>query len=293
MDPSFYLIGMSLSSLYLDAFLAVAQTEGFSSGAKKLNITQSALSQRIKNLEEELGLTLFIRTPMGASLTEQGERLLRYCQTRDSLETELIHDLNGAKTFEVSGTIRIASYSSVLRSVLIPSLKPFLQKHPDVLCDFICSNMDELPGMLQRGEVDFIVMDYLMERANLETVILGPEKYVLIESLKSFSRDDIFLDNDSADRATEKFFQAQGRKAPKYRRSYFDDCYGIIDGVALGLGKAVMSEHLVAGNDKIKIAKGFKRYKVDVVLHYYHQPFYSKLHQSVIELLMKNCSSFL
>lgn len=284
---------MSLSSLYLDAFLAVAQTEGFSSGAKRLNITQSALSQRIKNLEEELGLTVFIRTPTGATLTEQGERLLRYCQTRDSMETELIHDLNGAKTFEVSGTVRIASYSSVLRSVLIPPIEPFLQKHPDILCDFICSSMDDLPGMLQRGEVDFIVMDYRLEKANLETVVLGSEKYVLIESMKSSRRDDIFLDNNSGDRATENFFKAQGGKTPKYRRSYFDDCYGIIDGVALGMGKAVMSEHLVADNDKIKIVKGFKHYKVDVVLHYYHQPFYSKLHQSVIELLTKNCNSFL
>lgn len=83
---------MSLPSLYLDAFLAVAQTQGFSSAASILNITQSALSQRIKNLEEHLGLTLFIRTPNGANLTEQGERLLRYCQTRDSLESELVQE---------------------------------------------------------------------------------------------------------------------------------------------------------------------------------------------------------
>lgn len=284
---------MSLPSSYLDAFLAVAQTEGFSSGAKRLNITQSALSQRIKNLEEELGLTLFIRTPTGATLTEQGERLLRYCQTRDSLETELTHDLNVAKTFEVSGTVRIASYSSVLRSVIIPALKPFLQKHPDVLCEFICSSMDELPGMLQRAEVDFIIMDYPLDRANLESVVLGQENYVLIEGLKSFGRDNIFLDNDSSDRATENFFKAQGGKVPKYQRSYFDDCYGIIDGVSLGMGKAVMSEHLVSGNRSVKIVKGHKPYKVNVVLHYYHQPFYSKLHQSVIEQLRTNCSSYL
>ncbi len=284
---------MSISSLNLDAFLAVAQTEGFSSGAEHLNITQSALSQRIKNLEEDLGLTLFIRTPTGATLTEQGERLLRYCQTKNSLESELIHELNGAKNIEVSGTIRVASYSSVLRSVLIPSLKPLLQKHPHLLCEFVCAGMSDLPSMLQRGETDFIVMDYRLAKANLETAVLGQEKYVLIEGLKSFDRDDIFLDNDFSDRATETFFKVQGSKSPKYRRSYFDDCYGIIDGVAQGLGKAVMPEHLVSNNSKIKIAKGLKPHKVDVVLHYYSQPFYSRLHQAVIDTLTKNTQSFL
>ncbi|MBK8201494.1 MAG: LysR family transcriptional regulator [Bdellovibrionales bacterium] len=174
--PSVILMDMSLPSLYLDAFLAVAKTEGFSSAAKQLNITQSALSQRIKNLEDELGLTLFIRTPMGANLTEHGERLLRYCQTRDSMEEELIHDLNVSKAFEITGTLKIASYSSILRSVLIPALQPLLKKYPNILCEFICSGMPDLPGLLQRAEVDFIVMDYRFERANLQAAVIGQGK---------------------------------------------------------------------------------------------------------------------
>lgn len=284
---------MSLPSLYLDAFLVVAQTQGFSSGASLLNITQSALSQRIKNLEEHLGVTLFIRTPNGANLTEQGERLLRYCQTRDSLESELVQELNGSKTFEISGTIRLAGYSSILRSVIIPTLQPILDRHPQTLCNFVCADMNELPGLLQRNEVDFIVLDYKLEKSNLETITLGQEKYVLIEARKKSDRDDTFLDNDSKDQTTENFFKAQGKKNPKFRRSYFDDCYGIIDGVALGLGKAVMPEHLVTDNSQIKISKDFKPYKVDVILHYYHQPFYSKLHQAVIETLSEASTTFL
>jgi len=285
---------MSLPSLYLDAFLAVAQTQGFSSAADTLNVTQSALSQRVKNLEEELGLTLFIRTPQGAQLTEQGERLLRYCQTRDSLESELVQELNGTQTSKISGTIRIGCYSSVLRSVILPSLKSLLEKHPQILCNFISRDMNELPGLLQRNEVDFIVMDYKLDKSNLETVVLGQENYVMIEGrTKKSDRDDIYLDNDSNDQSTESFLKSQGKKNLKYRRSYFDDCYGIIDGVAMGLGKAVMPEHLVVKNNQIKISKDFKPYKLDVVLHYYQQPFYSKLHQAVVEVLSKNSSSLL
>lgn len=284
---------MSLSSIYLDAFIAVAQSEGFSAAAKQLHLTQSALSQRIKNLEEELGLTLFIRAPGGVTLTESGERLLRYCQTKQSLEGELIQELNVSKVFDISGTIRIGAYSSVLRSVVVPSLKPLLQKHPHVLCEFVSATMAELPAMLQRAEVDFIVMDYLWERSHLQTGILGQENYVLIEAQKENLRQDIFLDNDSEDRTTENFFKSQGGKSPKYRRSYFDDCYGIIDAVALGLGRAVMSEHLVVGNNKIRVLKSAKPFKVDVVLHYHQQPFYSKLHQAVIRDLQDKAGEYL
>ncbi len=284
-------MAMSLSSLYLDAFLGVAKDGSFSLAAKHLNITQSALSQRIKNLEDELGLTLFIRTSVGAKLTQQGERLLRYCQTRNSMEEELINDLNVSKSFEVTGTVKIASYSSVLRSVLIPALKPLLEKHSNILCEFICSNMQELPGLLQRAEVDFIIMDYHLERSNLQAVVLGCENFVMIESKKISLRNDIFLDNDSEDLSTELFFKTQS--GLKYRRSYFDDCYGIIDGVALGLGRAVMSEHLIVKNTDIKIIKHHKTYKTDVVLHYYQQPFYSKLHQAVINDLIKGAAKLL
>ena len=67
---------MSLPSNRLDAFVAVARTQHFSRAAEGLFITQSALSQRVKQLEDFLGVTLFIRDREGARLTEKGERLL-------------------------------------------------------------------------------------------------------------------------------------------------------------------------------------------------------------------------
>lgn len=103
----------------------------------------------------------------------------------------------------------------------------------------------------------------------------------------------VVLDNDQSDRATELFFSAQGGRPTKYRRSYFGDCYGIIDGVSLGLGRAVMPKHLVESNRKIKIAKGSKPFNVDVVLHHYQQPIYSKLHEAVVSTLTKNASALL
>lgn len=284
---------MSLPSNYLDAFQEIAKSGGFSQATRVLNISQSALSQRVKNLEEEIGLTLFVRTPTGVLLTEQGEKLLRYCQTRDSLEEELVQDLNASNFFDVAGTLRIGSYSSVLRSVLIPALSPLLKEHSNILCEFSCAEVGELPGMLQRAEVDFIVMDYKLDQANLEAEVLGQENFVVIANKVLSGRDDIFLDNDSNDRATESFFKLQKKKTPKYRRSYFGDCYGIIDGVKAGFGRGVISEHLVARDRSLRIVKGYMPHQLDVVLHYHKQPFYSRLHQAVVRAFKNESEKYL
>lgn len=285
---------MSLSSLYLDAFKEVAKTESFSQAADNLFVTQSALSQRVKNLEAELELTLFLRTSGGAVLTEQGLRLLRYCQTKESLENELIGDLQIQTDQTLSGTLRIGTYSSVFRSVLIPALAPLLRKNPKVSCEFICAKMNELPSMLNRGEVDLITMDYQLKKANLVTELLGKENLVAIESKKYQNPENVFLDNDSNDLATEQFFaQQKSKKPPTYRRSYFDDCYGIVDGVCEGLGKAVMSKHLIANNNKLVISKKYKSLDLEVWLHHFKQPFYSKLQQAVISEFISKCKNFL
>ena len=136
-------------------------------------------------------------------------------------------------------------------------------------------------------------MDYTLDRSNLEALVIGKEEYVLIEPTSSHNSRDIYLDNNPKDRSTELFLTAQNRKLPKYRRSYFGDCYGIIDGVAMGAGRAIMPYHLVASDKRVRKVPGTKPYSVNVVLHYYHQPFYSKLHQAIIDHLLKNAPKML
>jgi len=279
---------MILSSHYLDAFVGVARAGSFSKASKSLHVTQSALSQRIKNLEDELSLTLFLRTSAGIQLTEQGQKLLRYCETKNSLEQELFEELSMNHKNELSGTLRIGTYSTIFRSVIMPSLKVLLQKNPNLLCEFHSCHMGELPAMLNRGEVDFIVMDYKLDKSSVESELLGKEKIVVIESQKKSERSGVFLDNNHSDQATEFFFKNEKSKPLNYKRSYFDDCYGIIEGVEMGLGRAVMSSHLVKNNKKIKISKDFKEQSVEVYLHYHAQPFYSKVHQAIVRELKSN-----
>lgn len=117
---------MKLSNLGLQAFAQTAITLNITQAAKDLGLTQSALSQRIALLENELEVTLFIRESRGLKLTSAGERLLRFSSLNQKMEEELLLELKGNKD-ELAGSLRLAGYSSVLRSILIPALSDFLR----------------------------------------------------------------------------------------------------------------------------------------------------------------------
>ncbi len=284
---------MSLSSLHLDAFFAAARSLNFSQAAKELHITQSALSQRIKALEEDIDLTLFVRLPRGVQLTEAGERLLRYCQARSSLERELLEHLTGGDQKIVGGMLRIGGYSSIVRSVLIPALTPLLRSHPRIQPHLQSGEVRDLPELLITGQVDFIVTDTEVHRNDFASVVLGEEIYVLCESVDNAKDDAIFLDHDPSDQVTNHFLAQQNRPVPDYRRAFFEEVYAIIDGVAAGLGRAVVSRHLIRDDPRVRAMENYEPVTVPVFLHYHKQPFYTELHKLAVAEVTANVPALL
>jgi len=284
---------MSISSLQLDAFNEVAKYLSFSKAAQSLAITQSALSQRVKNLEVDLAVTLFIRDTAGIKLTEFGLKLHRYSQMKNSLEDDFLNELRSKNKNEFVGIVRIAGFSSVLRSVIIPALADFLRKNSKIQFEFIKGEIFELPNLLRSGEADFVISDERFNKSDIVEESLGTEEYVVIESLKHQSQADVFLDHGPADNATETYFNFQAKKPKKYRRVFMGDVYGILDGVSEGLGRAVMSKHLIHKKCAVKMIKGYKKYEKEVTLHYYNQPFYPAIFTAIKDELLKNCSNYL
>jgi DNA-binding transcriptional LysR family regulator len=272
---------MKISNLNLSAFYQCAQTLNVSAAAAKLGLTQSALSQRLQALESDLETTLFIRDPKGLILTPEGHEFLRYAETTENLETEFLNSLKGSA---LGGSVRIAGFSSIMRSKIIPTLAPFLRENPAVKIDFQSHEVADLPQVLATSRADFVILDYGMKKKSIKEEVLFQEEYVVIESAKYKSPSDIYLDHGPQDNATEDYFRAQ-EKANFYRRSFMGDVYGIIQGVEEGLGRAVMSRHLVEENKKVKILKGFKKFQRPVTLHYYERAYYPKLHQMILEKL--------
>jgi DNA-binding transcriptional LysR family regulator len=278
---------MTLASHELAAFRAVAQTLSFSLAAGRMHITQPALSQRIQNLERALGLTLFVRDRKGVRLTDAGVRLLRYCQVKDHMESELLVELKGTSDGTLGGHLRLAAYSSVLHSVIVPALSDFLRANPSIQFEFSSHEMRDLPGVLERGEADFAVLDREINRASLETVLLGHEEYVLIQP-KDHPVREVYLDHDPEDRLTELYLSAQGQKR-EFRRCYMDDVNGILMGVVHGLGQGVVPRHLVTRNLPVKVIRRGTPVEVPVILHYFRQPHYTRLQEAVIQTVKTGC----
>jgi DNA-binding transcriptional LysR family regulator len=120
----------------LAAFAVVARERSFTKAAAKLGVSQSALSQTIRNLEERLGLRLLTRTTRSVSPTEAGERLLRTVAPRfEEIEVELAALSELRK--KPAGTIRITAGEHPAITVLQPALAKLLPEYPDIDVEII------------------------------------------------------------------------------------------------------------------------------------------------------------
>ena len=120
----------------LAAFLAVAREHSFTKAAAKLGISQSALSQTIRNLETRLGLRLLTRTTRSVQTTEAGDRLARTLGSRlDEIDAELaaLSELRERP----AGTIRITADEHAANMVLWPALEKFLPNYPEIKVEIV------------------------------------------------------------------------------------------------------------------------------------------------------------
>ncbi len=123
----------------LAAFAMVARERSFTKAGAKLGVSQSALSQTVKALEERLKLRLLTRTTRSVAPTEAGLRLLATVAPRfEEIEAELaaLGELRG----KPAGAVRITAGEHAAVAVLQPALKRFLPDHPDIRVEIIVDN---------------------------------------------------------------------------------------------------------------------------------------------------------
>jgi DNA-binding transcriptional LysR family regulator len=284
---------MSLSSLNLDAFAAVAKHKSFSQAANRLNVTQSALSQRVLNLESDLGSTLFIRDPAGIRLTDLGQKLLRYCQSKTMLEDEFMESLKAHDGKSLSGIVRVGGFSTFNRPILLPTIGEFLKKNPLVNVEIQTDELRYLPAMLYSGTCDLVVVNQPIDKQGVENLLLGHEEYVLVQSPLKSTRQDVYLVHDEEDTTTADFLKLQAKKTPKLKRNFLGEIYSIIDAVKLGMGRAVVPMHMVEDLRGVEVVKGYSSLKVPVHLSYFNQAFFTELQKIVIKTIQEGAAKYL
>lgn len=177
-------------------FAKVAETLNFSEAAKALYITQSTLSQQVKQLEEEMGVPLLTRTSRSVTLTEAGTELLPHAlETLHEADACLqrIHDLNNLQT----GSLNIGvtySFSPILTETLVA----FMKLYPKIKLNVLYKPMAELMDLLRDRQVDFVLAFKPLHH------IEGVESHILFQNCLSAivgshhalaSRDRVGLDD--------------------------------------------------------------------------------------------------
>ena len=134
-------------------FLTVAKEQSFTKAAEQLHITQPTLSRQMAAFEEELGVTLFIRSGKKISLTEEGILLKRRALEILNLEERTLEELKG-KEEVVEGTITIGCGEFAAVETLAEICKTYKEKYPLVQIVLHTATADAVYEMMNKGLVD-------------------------------------------------------------------------------------------------------------------------------------------
>ena len=134
-------------------FYEVAGCRNFSVAARKLYISQPAVSKAISRLEEELNTVLFRRSSRGVTLTPEGEVLYSHVETAlKSLKsgTDLLKSVSGGHISQLS----IGVSTTLCKYVLLPFLKSFVSENPNIKITISCQSTFDTLTALQNGSID-------------------------------------------------------------------------------------------------------------------------------------------
>ena len=158
---------------YLEILEAIAETGTFTKAAKKLYITQSAVSHAIAELEKQAGTALFQRLPKGAALTgcgasllEESRSILTACRNLD----RRINHLEENTPVNIVSSITIASF-------LLPGILSELKtSFPEIRLSVRVASANAAIDILQRGNADIAFWEGIAPKGNFNTILLGSYK---------------------------------------------------------------------------------------------------------------------
>jgi DNA-binding transcriptional LysR family regulator len=177
----------------LKAFLAIAEAKTFTAGARRVNVTQAAISMQIRQLEDEVGLPLLTRTPRRVILTEAGEYLLdrarKILREHDSALAE-IAEVAGAE----HGRLRIGSASAMFATQQLPFIMQKLkQKFPNADLTVSSGTSQRLVDKIMHGEVDMAFISLPVDNPNITTELLFSDEIIAIAHPKHILASEKYI----------------------------------------------------------------------------------------------------
>lgn len=170
-------------------FYAVAKHKHMTKASKELHISQPAISQSIKKLEDQLGGTLFLRSNKGMGLTEEGKMFYEYVKGALELINNAENEFTSFKDLS-KGEVKIGCSTTLTKLVLMNALKDFHLDYPNININITNDLTSNLINDLKLGKLDFVIFN----ESNIKEANLNLEK---IKELKQgfIYNPEIYDDN--------------------------------------------------------------------------------------------------
>ena len=270
---------MLIAQAQLPTFVAVAELLNLSAAARKLGITQTGATQRIKALEQSLGTTLFTRSRSGMRLTEEGRLLLRYCTAVSNLEGQFLSGMKGAgHTREVE--LCIVGPMSLIAGRVAPRCTDIARTWPNLNLRFVIDSNANRLNQLKQGACDLAFVFPHEVGFELDSKLVKPVEYVLVATgrwknrpLKQILAAEKLLAYHPGDATGLDYLKAFDL-LPHFKRSRFcvSENVTLIKLLELGLGFGVLpreiAEPLIAGRTLALLNQG-RAYKISFALAWY------------------------
>lgn len=238
-----------LNPQWLASFVAVAETGGFTRAAKQLGLTQAAVSQHLRQLEEELG-PLVLRRPRSIELTRAGEALLDYCRQIELLDRRLKARLSDTEPYR--GDISLITPASVG-----PAFYAFLlelqQTHPALVIRHHCAPDAEALELVLQKDYEFALVTQRPDDPRLvaQAFAYEPLELVVPAGVEVEAWEDLarlgFIDHPDGQAMATRLLTRRFPDSPGVLglpcRGYTDQVALVLEPVARGLGCTVIPRH--------------------------------------------------
>lgn len=169
----------------LKTFITLSKLKNFTATAEQHFIVQSTVTNRIVELEKEIGKKLFNRDRKNVSLTEEGTALLTYAKRIVELEETAIKELSLLNSY--NDNLRVGTVNTVYDSYLYPYISSFIKNNPDISIDIIIDHSSTLIRMLHDDILDIAFTYIPINKKGYSCIPFKKDNLILVTSPKNFT----------------------------------------------------------------------------------------------------------
>lgn len=233
-------------------FYVVAKHLHMSKASEELFISQPAVSQSIKKLEEQLDVILFIRSNKGLMLTDEGSMLFGYIKPAIEMISSAENELTNYKKLNI-GKIRIGISTTLSKLILMDSLQKFHSDYPNIKIDIVNDLTSNLINLLRSGLLDLVIINESTDDLqNLEVSVIKEIEHCFFANINNFGN---LLNKEVSLKDLNKYSLILQKKEANTRKNL--DAFALENKVILSPYMEVVSSELVTLFTTIGLGIGF------------------------------------